>query len=625
MKIIAFPFKFILIALFLVLFFISVFISTGIASGGYQGFSIKNKMGQIIGSYEESHALVIGVSQYKNFTKDYLNWADLPGVKEDVKAIKKELERQGFHVVLVNDPTQMELKSAFKDFIIRYGKNPGNRLLFYFSGHGHTLNLSKGLEMGYIVPADAPNPKWNKSGFLAKAVDMKLIEVYARQIQAKHALFIFDSCLSGSIFSLEKPALEHISYKTNKPVRQFIFAGTTNEVLLDEGIFRGQFAAALKGEADFDNDKYVTGAELGEFLQKTVVDYSRGYQHPQYGKIRDRRLNKGDFVFSLIPEKQPVVIGKSALEKEKINLEAEQLKLLEEKIRLEEERVVLKERRRIAKEHLKLKAEINKVKQEHEEMKVASIEPQVPQKSTPKLPVQKGMVYIKGGCYQMGDLFDEGDPDEKVHKVCVEDFFMAEYEVTQKEWRDVMGNNPSRFKKCGDNCPVAQVSWDDVQDFVQNMNKKTGLNYRLPTEAEWEYAAKSKGKKYNYSWGNGAPNGNKGGNIADEEGKRKYPSWDIWEGYKDGFVYSAPVGSFKPNELGLYDMTGNVWEWVSDRYGKYIQSSARNPKGPSRGPFRVSRGGSWLSRPGTVRVSNRNSGMPNLKNFDMGFRLAKTP
>lgn len=622
MKITGFHLKFSLIALFLILLFISAFISTGIASRGYQGFSIKNKMGEVIGNYKESHALVIGVSQYKKFTKDYLNWADLPGVKEDVRAIKEALERQGFHVVLVNDPTQVAMKSAFKDFISRFGQNPGNRLLFYFSGHGHTLNLSKGLEMGYLVPADAPNPKWDKSGFLTKAVDMRLIESYARQIQAKHALFVFDSCLSGSIFSTEKPAPAHISYKTIKPVRQFILAGTTNEAILEEGIFRVQFAAALQGEADFNNDKYVTGSELGEFLQKTVVDYSRGYQHPQYGKIRDRRLNEGDFVFALVPEKQPVVTGKGALENEMVKLEAERLKLLEERNRLEEERVILKERRRIAKERLKLKAEINEVKKEHEEIKVASIKPQ---KLAPKIPVQKGMVYIKGGCYKMGDIFDDGDPDEKVHKVCVDDFFMAEYEVTQKEWRDVMGINPSKFKKCGDKCPVEQVSWNDIQEFVEKLNKKTSINYRLPTEAEWEYAAKSGGKKLRHSWGNGAPDGNKGGNIADEEAKRKYPGWDIWEGYKDGFVYSAPVGSFKPNELGLYDMTGNVWEWVSDRYGKYIQSSARNPKGPSRGPFRVSRGGSWLSRPGTVRVSNRNSGMPNRKNFDMGFRLAKTP
>ena len=130
-------------------------------------------------------------------------------------------------------------------------------------------------------------------------MDMQQMEVYARRIQAKHALFLFDSCFSGSLFSLSRAIPEHISYKTSRPVRQFITAGGADEKVPDESIFRRQLVAGLNGEADQDKDGYVTGMELGEFLQKKVINYSKGSQHPQYGTLRDPNLDKGDFVFVL--------------------------------------------------------------------------------------------------------------------------------------------------------------------------------------------------------------------------------------------------------------------------------------------------------------------------------------
>lgn len=153
--------------------------------------------------------------------------------------------------------------------------------------------------MGYIVPSDAPNPHQDEPGFLAKAMDMQQIEVYAKRIQSKHALFVFDSCFSGSLFALSRAAPESITYKTTEPVRQFITAGSAKEPVPDESIFRQQFIAALQGDGDINNDGYVTGEELGYFLQDTVVNYSKGTQHPQYGKIRDPHLDKGDFVFKV--------------------------------------------------------------------------------------------------------------------------------------------------------------------------------------------------------------------------------------------------------------------------------------------------------------------------------------
>ena len=244
--------------------------------------------------YEGSHALVIGISNYTN------GWPQLPGVLKDVEAVKTALEAQGFHVVLHTDLDKNGLDQAFTDFISQYGQDPENRLLFYFAGHGHTVETSYGEELGYIVPVDAPNPNYDLPVFQSKAMEMQQIEIYAKRIQSKHALFLFDACFSGSLFALSRAVPEVINYKTAQPVRQFITSGSADETVPDESIFRAQFARAIQGEADSDQDGYVTGTELGEYLQRTVVNYSRNAQHPQYGKIRNPNLDKGDFVF-LIP------------------------------------------------------------------------------------------------------------------------------------------------------------------------------------------------------------------------------------------------------------------------------------------------------------------------------------
>jgi hypothetical protein len=153
--------------------------------------------------------------------------------------------------------------------------------------------------MGYIIPTTSPNPNRDLNGFLDSAMDMRQIGVYAQRIRSKHALFLFDSCFSGSLFALSRAVPENISYKTTKPVRQFITSGSADEQVPDTSIFRQQFVAALSGEGGTDGDHYVTTKELGEFLQNTVVNYSRNAQHSQYGKIRNPNLDKGDFVFAL--------------------------------------------------------------------------------------------------------------------------------------------------------------------------------------------------------------------------------------------------------------------------------------------------------------------------------------
>ncbi len=247
--------------------------------------------------YRDSHALIIGVSQYNN------GWPKLPGVVEDVKAVRKKLIENGFTVTTVMDPNTLQLRQSFENFISQYGNDLNNRLLFYFAGHGHTIQPAYGGDpIGYIVPLDAPLPKVDVEQFKRRAMSMQRIEEFARIIDSKHALFLFDSCFSGSLFALSRAVPEDISYKTAKPVRQFITSGGEDEQVSDLSIFRQQFIAGLNGEADANSDGFVTGTELSTFLQSSVINYSKGYQHPQYGKIRHPKLDKGDFVFAVNPD-----------------------------------------------------------------------------------------------------------------------------------------------------------------------------------------------------------------------------------------------------------------------------------------------------------------------------------
>lgn len=220
-------------------------------------------------------------------------------------------------------------------------------------------------------------------------------------------------------------------------------------------------------------------------------------------------------------------------------------------------------------------------------------------------------VFVKGGCFDMGDVFGDGYKNEKpVHQVCVDDFFIGKYVVTQKQWRTITGNNPSFFKSCGENCPIEQVSSGEVQEYVRILNQRSGRNYRLPTEAEWEFSARSGGKKEKWA----------GTNDQSELGGY------AWYSANSGSE-THPVGLKKPNGLGLYDMTGNVWEWVADWYDEeyYGNGPKDNPRGPTHGSLRVGRGGGWRGEPRLVRASSRGSLDPDSRSRNIGFRLALTP
>ena len=283
--------------LFSISLLLSIYIVSVAQQIGFESLNIKidNNNVQL---YSQSHALLIGVSEYID------TWPDLAGVKEDIYAVQSTLEQHDFNVVLAENLSKSEMDDAISNFIARYGQGTDNRLVFYFAGHGHTINTSYGGKLGYFVPADAPNPYNNEGFFQSRAIEMAQIEIYAKRIQSKHAIFIFDACFSGSLFAITRAIPQIISYKTTEPIRQFITSGTENEQVPDKSIFRQQFISALMSDiADGNKDGYLTGTELGEYLQTTVTNYSYNSQHPQFGKIRNSMLDKGDFVF-LVPGNQ---------------------------------------------------------------------------------------------------------------------------------------------------------------------------------------------------------------------------------------------------------------------------------------------------------------------------------
>jgi hypothetical protein len=242
---------------------------------------------QILSSYSGSYALLIGESQYTH------GWSKLITIPGELQQVQDLLTAKGFQVEKSLNLNAKQLESRFKAFIDLYGFDKNNRLLFFYSGHGYTRN-----DKGYLVPIDAPNPNFDEKGFLQKALGMNQILTWARRIEAKHALFLFDSCFSGTVFKAkELPEVpRQISEAAKLPVRQFITAGSADETVPAKSVFTPAFIDALRfGWGDLYKDGYVTGEELGLYLKNKVPRHSE--QTPQYGKIKDYDLARGDFVF----------------------------------------------------------------------------------------------------------------------------------------------------------------------------------------------------------------------------------------------------------------------------------------------------------------------------------------
>lgn len=213
-------------------------------------------------------------------------------------------------------------------------------------------------------------------------------------------------------------------------------------------------------------------------------------------------------------------------------------------------------------------------------------------------------VLVPGGCYQMGNLWGGADANEEpVHQVCLDDFYLGKTEVTQAQWLKIMEKNPSYFKK-EENLPVENVSWNDAVTFLKKLSANSDKTYRLPTEAEWEYACRSGGAEEQYCGGD---------DLKDR----------AWFDRTGGGSTQA-VATRQPNGLGLFDMSGNVWEFCSDTYARdyYATSPEKNPQGADEGPHVIKRGGSWSINPRYLRSTARGRAARSDAHYSTGFRVA---
>ena len=242
------------------------------------------------------------------------------------------------------------------------------------------------------------------------------------------------------------------------------------------------------------------------------------------------------------------------------------------------------------------------------------VEPETADRSFTVKGVSFKMVKVAGGTFTMGATaeqeYDAYDVERPAHQVTLSDYYIGQTEVTQALWTAVMGSNPSYFK--GDNLPVAEVSWYDCQTFIDKLNslfsnELGGMRFAFPTEAQWEFAARGGNQSQGYKYA--------GSNNIDDV------AWYWFNSDKQ----KHPVAQKRPNELGLYDMSGNVWEWCQDWYGRYSSNAQTNPQGPASGTNRVKRGGSWRDLTLFCRVSNRSHGTPDYRDLNVGFRLCLLP
>ncbi len=563
--------------------------------------TITDTNGSKVLSYSGSYALVIGQS-------DYEHWGDLSSIPSELDEVEAVLKDQSFVVERHQNLNSKDLKRAFERFINNYGLDKNNRLLFFYSGHGESRKVD-GNTKGYIVPVDAPTLADNK-GFIRKAVEMEQIVTWSKKIEAKHALFLFDSCFSGTIFRGEDtPIPKKISKAMAQPIRYFITAGSANEKVPASSTFTPAFVDALRyAKADKYKDGYVTGEELGLYLKNTVQDFTN--QTPQFGRIGDYKSNRGDFVFKVKKKSTPVIIA-AELDSVRRQKEAE-LAELDRRIKREKVRLARVKRQR-------------KSKVFQDRLRGGGLGPKMV-----RIPAGSFTSLRSVTSYRMGDIQGGGDSDEKpVHRVSVGKFAMGMYEVTKGQFSKFVnatgyrtdaekqgscftwiGNSSGKnWRNLGfsqnNNHPVTCISWNDATAYAKWLSNQTGNKYRLPTEAEWEYAARA-GTETKYWWGNDI-----GRNKANCDGCGS--QWDNKQ--------TAPVGSFSANKFGLYDTSGNVWEWTcSEKTDKY-NGKEKNCINKNSNKNRVLRGGSWYNRPRNVRTANRFRNTPDFRGDRNGFRV----
>ncbi|MEY3249693.1 MAG: hypothetical protein RL742_1736, partial [Bacteroidota bacterium] len=551
----------------------------------------------------KDYAVFFPVSDYGN------GWTQLPNTLTECKDLAGDLSSlYDFQTEVLPNKNKREIKTKLAELAARtYG--PDDQLLLFFSMHGY---FDEAGEAGCLCPAGA---KTKDPEFDTWLLHTELRTLTAR-IPCEHILIMIDACYSGTFGgqkSTPKPDWESPDCQTsirqalNRKTRFFIASGAKERTPAVSEMAK-KMRSALGGRYNGE-DGILSLKEMLAVLSEALPTPKDGEFSGDLG---------GGFVFvpkngcgGTAPAPSPSADpdGKAWDSARKQNTEEAYRFYLDAwasgRYRTEADNALY----RLQEARVWQAAVKNGSKAAYEQYK-ASYCPgglhcaEAEEKTKAVNVPDDGLVFVKGGTFTMGctsEQKDCGSDESPAHTVTLNDFYIGRYEVTQRLWKQVMGDNPSYFKNC-DDCPVEQVSWDDVQKFIAALNGQTGLQYRLPTEAEWEYAAR--GGDRQVLFGNGKNTIDPAEINFDASSSYKKP-YSVSGTYRQKTV---PVGSLNsPNALGLHDMSGNVWEWCSDWYGAdyYKNSPASNPKGPSSGSSRVLRGGSCYNYPQSCRVAYR--------------------
>lgn len=525
---------------------------------------------------ERRLALVIGNKDYQ-----YVSRLNNPG--NDADDMASALQSLGFEVITKKNLSQTDFLRVIDDF--------GNRLrqydvgLFYYSGHGVQHEGEN-----YLVPVDAQAKSANEIEYTCVKLGRTMAKMEGANLDV--SLAFIDACRDNPFPSATKSTVAKGLTIPNNPPGSFVAFSTRAGSTADDNQQgrNGLFTSELL--------KYIVIPNLGirSILDRTTKGVSSLSNKAQIPGRYDELT--GDFIF---------VKTTNTIQNTETTVRQEVMEIGEEPSMFSEW-AVQEEKKSNLKPVVNLDAKFS------------------------DLPFTD-MVFVPGGTFQMGDTRNEGESDEKERTVTLEGFWMSKYEIKQVQWEAVMGNNPSYFSNCS-NCPVENISWYDAIDFCnklsdligkQKVYKRDGLHveinrfadgYRLPTEAEWEFAA-----------GGGVNNRTRFGNgkdiLAPQEanfnGSVSYTKSYSKEGINR--EKTVPVGSFKSNSLGLYDMTGNVSEWCQDWYNWYPTKAESNPLGESIGTSKVHRGGSFGNIPSKLRVSTRAQKDPESKGRFTGLRI----
>ncbi len=442
-----------------------------------------SKGGQNLLLYKEYYALVIGVSHYEK-------WPKIPFAIQDAKEVAERLGLLGFKTKLVLDPTHRELLTALTEMVYLLGKDENRALLLYYAGHGETETLADKTKMGYVIPKDCPLLKNDPMGFSTHAISMREIESISLRIKSRHVLMLFDSCFSGSLFALVRAVPHDITEKSTLPVRQYITAGSEEEEVPDRSVFKRCFLIGLEGDADLTGDGYITGSELGMYLSDKVVNYTNRQQHPQYGKINNPDLDRGDFIF--VPPKREMRLAASekaeGVEKSAV---AQELNLLREERKKNQELVaelkkLLQEREQAGKpasasdqkEKQELEGKLEEAQKESKAPQIASVPqgttaPEIERAALRSVPMSVGPRDIKDMIEKYNYPLQASNPEGRFPKDYVdnEDGTVTD-KVTSLVWQKE-ASSPLYY-------------WDTQKELAKLNARKSGghQDWRVPTLEE---------------------------------------------------------------------------------------------------------------------------------------------